>query len=456
MKTPGQTINSPFFGAIHEMPDDSHFNTEGVPCEGNIHASNVFLGANSWQDKENPGRPYMHIMGECRGLKGMMPYGVTELTFEEGKGIPVDIFYEFTDDELSSMVKKGLFKPGFKCPEEMYTNVLEMPLICNFTAVAPQEGANVPILFADIANKQYIVTNSEDCGYTFGDYFKEAVVPEVEDEFLDFADVEIEDDLLEQPEDDKGEEVIANYEPTEAEKEVAKHYGAIYERVVEDHLNKPVKHLKTVTPEIKPDKTLVKDVDKVADMMSEDKGVEVAKPTEAAPKIAEAAAAKVIDMEVDEHGEVDAEKANHDMLIADMTDADELLREGALTNLIEDRDYRMGEIDELFKQDPDTVIDRMKQVAAFELSVEDVINRAKAEADRMRLIALQYAAEDDKFDEDVDSMILEAMSGEEIGDDFHSDLIRKQVPQHMQDVAERAERAKEAEAEFEDFDDALD
>ena len=465
MKTPGQTINSPFYGAIREMPDDSHSNTEGVPCEGNIYASNVFLGANSWQDKENPGRPYMHIMGECREIKGVMPYGVTELTFEEGKGIPVDIFYEFTDDELSAMVKKGLFKPGFECPEEMYTNVLEMPLTCNFTAVAPQAGSDVPILFADIANKQYIVTNSEDCGYTFGDYFKEPVVPEIEDEFIDFADVELEDDLLEQPKEEKVEEVVATYEPTEAEKEVAKHYGAIYERVVEDHLNKPVKlkrpvkHLTTAVPEanseVKPEKTLVESADKSAETILEDKGLDAAKPTEAAPKIAEEAATKVLDMEVDDRGEVDAKKATHNMLIADMTDADELLAAGAITNLTEDHDYRMGQIDELFTQNPDEVIDRMKQVAAYEPSVDDVIIRAKVEAERMRLIALRQSAEDDRFDQDVDSLLLEAMSGEEIGDDFHSDFVRKQVPQHMQDLAEQAERAKEAEAEFGDFDDAL-
>lgn len=486
MKTPGQTINSPFYGAIREMPDDSHFNTEGVPCEGNIYASNVFLGANSWQDKENPGRPYMHIMGECRAIKGIMPYGVTELTFEEGKGIPVDIFYEFTDDELSSMVKKGLFKPGFKCPEEMYTNVLEMPLACNFTAVAPQAGSDVPILFADIANKQYIVTNSGDCGYTFGDYFKEAVVPEIEDEFIDFSDVEVEDDLFEQSVEEKVEEVVETYEPTEAEKEVAKHYCAIYERVVEDHLNKPVelkrpaKHLATAAPEdkpevkpekalvvseAKPEKVLVEDVEKVAETIPEDKGRYVPRHAAPAPKIAEQAvassiaeqaAAKVLDMEVDEHGEVDAKKATHSMLIADMTDADELLAADAITNLTEDYDYRMGQIDELFTQNPDAVIDRMKQVAAYEPSVDSVIIRAKAEAERMRLIVLQQFAEVDKFDEDVDSMILEAMSGEKIGDDFHSNLVHKQVPQHIQDVAELAEKAKEAEAVLGDFDDALD
>lgn len=441
MKTPGQTINSPYFGAIREMPDDSHSNAKGVHCEGNIYASNVFLGANGWQDKENPGRPYMHIMGECREIKGVMPYGVTELTFEEGKGIPVDIFYEFSDDELSDMVKKGLFKPGFKCPEEMYTNVLEMPLTCNFTAVAPQPGSDVPILFADIANKQYIVTNSDDCGYTFGDYFKEAVTPEVEDEFLDFTNVEVEDDLLEQPEADKSEEIVSNHEPTKAEKEVAKHYSAIHERVVEDHLNKPVKHLTVAESGAKSEKILTKDAYE-----------DIIHPTAEAPKIAETAATKVMDTAVDEHGDVDVEKAKHDTLIADMTDADELLREGALTDLNEDRDYRMGEIDELFTQDSDTVIDRMVQVAVFEPSVEDVVVRAKAEAQRMKRIALRYAAEDDRFDEDVDSLVVEAMSGEKIGEDFHSDLIRKHLPQHIQDVAEKA---KKAEAAFEDFDDAL-
>lgn len=444
MRTPGQTIDSPYFGAIREMPEDSHSNMEGVPCEGNIHASNVFLGANSWQDKENPGRPYMHIMGECLGIKGYMPYGVTELTFEEGKGIPVDIFYEFTDDELSSMVKKGLFKPGFTCPEEMYTNVLEMPIVCNFTAVAPQNGSKVPILFADIADKQYIVTNSEDCGYTFGDYFKEAVAPTVEDEFLDFMDIEVTDDLLEQPEEDKSEDVVIHYEPTEAEKEVAKHYGAIHKRVERDHINKAPKHLnKVITPNLEQS---VSDKEEITEEKHEQ--------TEVMPKIAEEAASKVMDVEVDEHGDVDAEKANHDMLMQDIADADELMREGALTDLTEDSDYRKGTIEELFSQDPDTVIERMEDVAKFEESVSDVVIRAKAEAKRMQLLAIKYA-EDDRFDEDVDEMLLEAMSGEEIGDDFKSDLIPKVVPERIADVAEQAEKARKAEEAYADFDDAL-
>jgi hypothetical protein len=119
--------------------------------------------------------------------------------------------------------------------------------------------------------------------------------------------------------------------------------------------------------------------------------------------------------------DVDVDEVLHDELISNMTDVDELLTSGALTDLSEDRDYRMGEIDELFRQNPDVVIARMEQVAVYEPSVEDVVKRAKAEAKRM-------AAE------------AEASQS-------------KKVPQHMLDMAEEAEKAENA--EFDDFDDAL-
>ena len=375
---------SPFFGAVHKTSDDDVRYEKGVHCEGDIHVSEAYLSANSWYDDKNPGRPYMHIIGECRSIRGKMPYGVTKLTFKEGGGIPVDILYEFSDDEISGMVKKGLYKPGFECPEEIYTNVLDMPITCNFIAVGPQEGSNVPILFADIVRKHHIVTNSEDCGYVFGNYFKEAKEPEAEDDFLDFADIELEDDLFEQPEDDKVEEAVEEPEPAE-ETEIDKHYDAIHERVIEDHLDQL-------------DESLNK-------ALADDKSAE--SETEIAAEV--------------QRTEVNVDEVLHDALISNMTDVDELLTNGAITDLSEDRDYRMGEIDELFRQNPDAVIARLEQVAAYEPSVEDVVKRAKAEAKRM-------AAEAEA-------------------------LQPKKVPQHMLDMAEEAEKAENA--EFDDFDDAL-
>lgn len=424
MKTPGQTTNSPYFGAIHAIPDDSYFNAKGVPCEGDIYASSVFLGANSWYDKENPGRPYMCIIGECRSIKGRLPYEVTELTFEEGKGIDVDIYYEFSDDELANMVKKGLFKPGFKCPEEMYSNVLEMPITCNFTVVAPQTDANVPILFADIADKQHIVTNSKDCGYTFGDYFKEAVAPQAEDDFIDFTDVEVEHDLLAQPEDEiKDDEIIVNHGPSEEEKEIDKYYNEIHERVIEDHLNKPDTKAEAEAKVLNPTK---------AEEDTKDELIETT-PAEAKHDAEAEYDAFNVDMaDADKHDTA----AEHDALISDMTDADELIRNGAIADLDEDRDYRMGVIDELFKQDPETVIDRMVQVASFEPSVADVVERAKAEAKRMASLQEAAIENDNAEDKGLDS---EEMKSKKAETDLHTNLIHKQVPQHLQEIAEKAQ-----------------
>lgn len=238
MRTLGMTMDSHLAGLTGQLPEDAILTSRDVDCNADIYATQAFLSYRSPLDAEHPARPYMHIMGECRAIRGEIPCGVKEVRFAEGEGIPVDILYEFGNGELSEMVSKGLYDAGFRCPSIITENVLEMPVYCDFKVVAPQTEADVPIVFADISDRRCIEVSEETCGYRFGDYFEEAVreaAPAYDDfEAYDgYAHDELfADDYV--PEAEVEEESAR--ELTDHEKAVEEYYANIRARVVHDHI----------------------------------------------------------------------------------------------------------------------------------------------------------------------------------------------------------------------------
>lgn len=238
MRTLGMTMDSHLAGLTSRLPEDAVVTARDVDCNADIYASQVFLSYRSPLDAEHPARPYMHIVGECRAIRGQVPCGVREVRFDEGEGIPVDILYEFGNEELSDMVMKGLYDSGFKCPSIITDNVLEMPVFCNFKVVEPQVDGDAPIVFADIADRRCIVVDEDSCGYRFGDYFEEAVREQTAayDEFEDYDVYEHEELFGDDYEHEDEVEAEAPHELTPREQAIEEHYENIRTRVVRDHI----------------------------------------------------------------------------------------------------------------------------------------------------------------------------------------------------------------------------
>lgn len=189
MIIPGKTMTDNLLSMAHGFDDQALSYDYDKICDADIHATSAFLDARSWQDPDSPGRPYLHIVGKCIGLRGELGDGVHGLAFNDENALDVDIFYEFSDKEISELVLKGLYHKGFKVPEIMTREdiTINVPLACDLVTVLPAHENDLPIVFADIKHKNSLVLNLQNSGYRFADYFEQVQLQPVEDkeEYID-------------------------------------------------------------------------------------------------------------------------------------------------------------------------------------------------------------------------------------------------------------------------------
>ena len=189
MIIPGKTMTDNLLSMAHGFDDQALSYDYDKVCDADIHATSAFLDARSWQDPDSPGRPYLHIVGKCIGLRGELGDGVHGLAFNDENALDVDIFYEFSDKEISELVLKGLYHKGFKVPEIMTREdiTINVPLACNLVTILPAHENDLPIVFADIKHKNSLVLNLQNSGYRFADYFEQVQLQPVEnkEEYID-------------------------------------------------------------------------------------------------------------------------------------------------------------------------------------------------------------------------------------------------------------------------------
>ena len=238
MIIPGKTMTDNLLSMAHGFDDQALSYDYDKICDADIHATSAFLDARSWQDPDAPGRPYLHIVGKCIGLRGELGDGVHGLAFNDENALDVDIFYEFSDKEISELVLKGLYHKGFKVPEIMTREdiTINVPLACDLVTILPAHENDLPIVFADIKHRNSLVLNLQNSGYRFADYFEQVQLQPVEDkeEYIDereFNEIETpEHEDEKQVEETVVPEVEAEPEPEEVELE------GEYERIMTEGL----------------------------------------------------------------------------------------------------------------------------------------------------------------------------------------------------------------------------
>lgn len=238
MIIPGKTMTDNLLSMAHGFDDQALSYDYDKICDADIHATSAFLDVRSWQDLDAPGRPYLHIVGKCIGLRGELGDGVHGLAFNDENALDVDIFYEFSDKEISELVLKGLYHKGFKVPEIMTREdiTINVPLACDLVTILPAHENDLPIVFADIKHRNSLVLNLQNSGYRFADYFEQVQLQPVEDkeeyiderEFNEIETPEHEDET--QVEEAVVPEVESEQEPEEVELE------GEYERIMTEGL----------------------------------------------------------------------------------------------------------------------------------------------------------------------------------------------------------------------------
>lgn len=434
MRTPGQTTDSPDFGAVRGISSQDREEVKDLPCYGDITVTNAYMGANSWYDRDNPGRPYMHLVGECDSIRGDMPYGVSELTFENTKGIPVDFIYEFTNDELANLVQKGLYSRGFACPDILYQSVMEMPITCDLTVVRPQMSGDIPIIFADIKNKEHILTNSEQSQYDITSYFEEPRQMSADDDY-GFNDIQLDSDDMFNKQQVVEQVEQAQPERSAEDKALDALYARVRERVMKEHIL-PEQHKLAKSKEDTVDDVLDFDAEEIKESQAdvdarvaenkaeaerkaaeEDaKRLAAAKAAEESLKEAEAKAQALKDLGTKDYSSLSVPEmpevpsitttslslpkieaktyekrfeegvessSKFDQLVKDIVYADELSDKPLLD---ENKDFvtRCIEMSQLLTNDPQKVVDDLKGVVKREPLVEDTLNKARIIRDQAR------------------------------------------------------------------------
>lgn len=256
------------------LPEESVTTIEALPCVGKMTTINAFLAFRGSEDKEFPNRPYLHFVGECKEIAGSLPFGINKINFPVKEGIPVDFFYEFTNEQIADLANKGLFEKDFKTPTILRNNQtgIEVPIYCNFRVVHPLDEQDYPVVFAEIIGQHEIVMDERTSGYTMSNYFEHISKDNPYDyDLFDEEEKEI-DEIIVQP---AVEAIIEEErELTEEEQLLMGRLKNIEDRVIEDHIKTANAMERTLGLETAPKKALeipdyVKEPKKVAEKTSE-------------------------------------------------------------------------------------------------------------------------------------------------------------------------------------------
>lgn len=107
-------------------------------------------------------RPYLVLDAEIQGAKGNFGHGITEFRYREKDRLNRSVRYDFTDSELSVLVRKGLYNPDFQTPELFVDTDFEIPVTMDVSIVRMEDNVLVYGSYDMISDLR---TNSEKSGY---------------------------------------------------------------------------------------------------------------------------------------------------------------------------------------------------------------------------------------------------------------------------------------------------
>lgn len=147
---------------------------------------NAYIQFDSYD--ENRYRPYLQLDAEVCGGNGFKIDDIDGFVYREDDKLNRSVRYDFTDEELSILVSKGLYQVDFQVPELFTDTDFEIPMTMDLVVVKTSEHR---IVYADYDMVSDFTTNSEISGYDLVQYFADQQVD------LDLAkskDVELENE----------------------------------------------------------------------------------------------------------------------------------------------------------------------------------------------------------------------------------------------------------------------
>lgn len=172
MRTAGLKMNDVWAHRVLRERGVETFDSRGRDAEISVLVDGVTLNHRGPEEKY---RPYLHLSGELTSvhLAEPLPYGIDTVTYEGGSGDKIDAFYEFDDEQLVALARKGYFRTGFVVPEQITGIEWELPAKVDALVLAPVSADldQPPVVFLDVEEGSKLEVDLESCGYDLTEYF---------------------------------------------------------------------------------------------------------------------------------------------------------------------------------------------------------------------------------------------------------------------------------------------
>ncbi|MFI9629325.1 hypothetical protein [Streptomyces sp. NPDC052042] len=173
MRTAGLTMNDVWADRILRERGVETYRYEGLDADIGVLVESAEL---RHRGKEENHRPYLHITGELRSITPAepLPYGISQVTYSPGQGEKVDAFYEFDNEQLVALTRKGYFSRSFGVPEQITGIEWELPATVDALVLAPsgtESESDVPVVFTQVHGTAGLEIDLTSSGYDLTDYF---------------------------------------------------------------------------------------------------------------------------------------------------------------------------------------------------------------------------------------------------------------------------------------------
>ena len=142
---------------------------------------NAYIAYGSYDDTRY--RPYLVLDTEIKGAIGDFSNGITEFRYRDDDKLLRAVNYDFTDDELSVLVSKGLYNKDFEVPALFTDTDFEIPIDLDIYLVNVNDKTMIYASYDMISD---LKTNSKESEYDLVQYFDKQV--------QDTYDFDLEDD----------------------------------------------------------------------------------------------------------------------------------------------------------------------------------------------------------------------------------------------------------------------
>lgn len=169
-KLAGLSARNPMMARLTNSRADELIELENVPVFAVFQPSSVdlvFLGPRHV--------PQLRVEGVLERLvpqdPSVMPYAISEISLDPSETTAVTVDYLFTNEQLESLVSKGLYIEGFGPPAEMSELAWEMSMSTSMSILPPTVEGEPPIVGVDLAPMRAFEMSLETSGYELADMF---------------------------------------------------------------------------------------------------------------------------------------------------------------------------------------------------------------------------------------------------------------------------------------------